>query len=284
MHYFNQTVGKQILKALLVVVAYNFGSTQATIINDKVKNIAFQASTYSGASLSLQDFSPAPPMDTLLNLANAIAQKSDSSHCNGVMSFYERHAFIMTSWRAAIAPLTDILQIYMLRCNSLSSLYFISFSGARGNITQVKQLLGIRGLIMDVYGKIGELPIRTNLFTGMKALEITISAHGSRKGLVDTGLRTADAGYLTRRLVDATHNILIREEDCFGKDYLTISEMFFHSIFGQGREYLWRERIVGRTLKSRLFLKNRGRPNWDLDLKQNTIITKYLLATLKRRV
>ena len=166
----------------------------------------------------------------------------DSAFNSGKIDDLERHNQLVNTWTSANDNLTKIIQE---KLNTFGGLYLMATSGARGNISQIKQMAGMRGLMMDPKGRIIPRPIRANFREGLSVLEFFISTHGARKGLADTALRTADSGYLTRRLIDVAQECMVVEEDCGVSNGLVISNK------PQTEEFLptFAERILGRYLR-----------------------------------
>ena len=162
----------------------------------------------------------------------------------GLLSAENRRKKVIEVWKETESLVTDAL---MKRLSPINPIFMMANSGARGSTNQIRQLAGMRGLMADPRGQIIEVPIRANFREGLSVLEFFISSHGARKGLADTALRTADSGYLTRRLVDVSHNVIVREEDCFAERGMAIDGMILETI-GDGDRPLepLGDRILGR--------------------------------------
>lgn len=163
---------------------------------------------------------------------------------------------------------------YFKESDPLNPLYIMAFSGARGNMSQVRQLIGMRGLMADPQGQIIEMPIKSNFSEGLKVTEYLISSYGARKGLVDTALRTADSGYLTRRLVDIAQDIIVRNEDC-----LTTNGLSYDDLFNRYKTTLsFKDNLLGRVLLKPVFSKD----NKSILAEKNTEITTSVIEKLKK--
>ena len=177
-------------------------------------------------------------------------------------------ARVIDTWNNASEELKTEVIKYFKETDPLNPIYIMAFSGARGNISQVRQLVGMRGLMADPQGQIIDLPIKSNFREGLKVTEYIISSYGARKGLVDTALRTADSGYLTRRLVDVAQDIIVREEDCLTKEGLSLDDLFKKN----KTELTLEDRLVGRLLTNPINI-----PNENLIIPANTEIDKALM-------
>jgi DNA-directed RNA polymerase subunit beta' len=184
-------------------------------ILDGLKSIGFHYATRAGVTVSVYDATIPPNKGELLAQADAKVAAIDGDYEDGLMSFDERHRQIVDVWNAANDEVGEAMADNFDKFNPI---YMMAFSGARGNIKQIRQLAGMRGLMSDPKGEIIDRPIKANFREGLSVLEYFISTHGARKGLADTALRTADSGYLTRRLVDVAQDVIIREHDCGSTD------------------------------------------------------------------
>jgi len=245
----NCLINKKQLKGLMYYAFRNYGIVKSSVIADRVKNLTFHYATQSGISLSIEDLRVPHKKRQLIGLTSNEVQITQRKHDIGNITNVERFQKTIDIWNNANNFLKDEVLIYFRESDPLNPLYIMAFSGARGNISQVRQLVGMRGLMADPQGQIIDLPIRSNFREGLNVTEYIISSYGARKGLVDTALRTADSGYLTRRLVDVAQDIIVREEDCGTKEGLLESELF-----GEINSNL--SKLVGRTLAEPLFSKN----------------------------
>ena len=187
------------------------GSTQTAEVLDKIKALGFQYSTQAALTVSVSDMEIPPQKQQFLKEAEDQVELITKKFKRGLMTDEERHNKVIEAWNIANDKITDALLKGLGKYNNI---YMMANSGARGSNSQIKQLAGMRGLMANPSGGIIELPIKSNFREGLSVLEYFISAHGARKGLTDTALRTADSGYLTRRLVDVSQDIIIREWDC----------------------------------------------------------------------
>ena len=221
----NGIINKRQLKNLMSCAFHNYGVVKSSIIADKVKNLTFHYATKSGISLSIEDLRVPQKKQSLIGLTNNEVENTEQNYEIGNITNVERFQKVIDIWNNASNFLKEEVVTYFRESDPLNSLYIMAFSGARGNISQVRQLVGMRGLMADPQGQIIDLPIQSNFREGLTVTEYIISSYGARKGLVDTALRTADSGYLTRRLVDVAQDIIVREEDCQTYDGLTIDEL-----------------------------------------------------------
>ncbi|MCZ0904424.1 DNA-directed RNA polymerase subunit beta', partial [Microcoleus sp. HI-ES] len=171
---------------------------------DKLKDLGFRFATRAGVSISVDDLQVPPSKRSLLDAAEEEIRITEQKYTRGEITEVERFQKVIDTWNSTSEDLKDEVVKNFRATDPLNSVYMMAFSGARGNISQVRQLVGMRGLMADPQGEIIDLPIKTNFREGLTVTEYIISSYGARKGLVDTALRTADSGYLTRRLVDVS--------------------------------------------------------------------------------
>lgn len=210
----NKIIDKHYLKQIIIWAFRNYGIAHAANMVDKLKDLGFSYATKAGISLSLEDLRIPPNKKKLLSLTLASIEDTDNKHKRGEITTVERFQKVIDTWNSASETLKKEVIQYFKNTDPLNSIYMMAFSGARGNISQVRQLVGMRGLMSDPQGQIIDLPISSNFREGLTVTDYFISSYGARKGLVDTALRTADSGYLTRRLVDVAQDVIIRENDC----------------------------------------------------------------------
>ena len=236
-------VGKKQLKKIIDKCINTHGSTKTAEVLDDIKRIGYKYSTISAITVSISDMTvPAAKKDLIAAAENTI-EKIEKNFRRGLVTDEERYKAVVEAWKDADDKITDAL---LSNLDKYNNIYMMADSGARGSNQQIKQLAGMRGLMADTSGRTIELPIKSNFREGLDVLEYFISAHGARKGLSDTALRTADSGYLTRRLVDVSQDLIIRETDCCeGTD--RIPGMVI-SDFTDGREMIesLEERMTGR--------------------------------------
>ena len=178
---------------------------------DTIKSLAFRYATKAGITISKNDIVIPPEKEEILARLRGPRRRCGGKYERGLITEEERHEQIVNIWTEATDTVADAMQANL---NELNSIYMMANSGARGSFKQIRQLAGMRGLMANPKGEIIERPIKANFMEGLSVLEYFISTHGARKGLADTALRTADSGYLTRRLVDVSQDVIIREEDC----------------------------------------------------------------------
>lgn len=212
--FFNQVVGKNQLKKLISWSYTNYGTARTAYMADKLKELGFRYATQAGISISVDDLQVPPAKRTMLNAAESEIQATEDRYLRGEITEVERFQKVIDTWNSTSESLKDEVIRHFEATDPLNSVYMMSRSGARGSMAQVRQLVGMRGLMADPQGQIIDQPIKTNFREGLTVTEYIISSYGARKGLVDTALRTADSGYLTRRLVDVSQDVIVREADC----------------------------------------------------------------------
>ena len=261
---------------------HNFGVIRSSVIADRLKNLTFHYATVSGISLSIEDLRVPQTKRNLIGLTTDEVNIADQNYTNGNVTVVERYQKVIDIWNNANNTLKDEVLTYFRESDPFNPLYIMAFSGARGNISQVRQLVGMRGLMADPQGQIIDLPIKSNFREGLKITEYIISSYGARKGLVDTALRTADSGYLTRRLVDVAQDIIVRDDDCINYASLTLDDLF-----GKYKTDVAPEnRLIGRLLAKPLFIKQEGLTfptNSEIDNMLSKKIVKYYLNNPKTR-
>ena len=238
----NFLVGKKQLKPILEKCINIHGATKTAEILDAVKSLGYKYSTRAAMTVSISDMEVPGEKKQIIADAEATIENIAKEYRRGRMTEDERYNTVIETWKNADKVLTDTL---LNRLDKFNNIKMMSDSGARGSDKQIKQLAGMRGLMADTSGRTIELPIKSNLREGLDVLEYFISAHGARKGLSDTALRTADSGYLTRRLVDVSQDLIIREVDCC--EGHEIPGMWIKA-FTDGKEVIesLEERITGR--------------------------------------
>ncbi|HIK18005.1 MAG TPA: DNA-directed RNA polymerase subunit beta' [Leptolyngbyaceae cyanobacterium M33_DOE_097] len=210
----NRVIDKKQLRELIAWAFVNYGTARTAQMADNIKDLGFRYATQAGVSISVEDLQVPPTKRQLLEAAAATIRETEERYTRGEITEVERFQKVIDTWNGTNEELKDeVVRNFKLN-NPLNSVYMMAFSGARGNISQVRQLVGMRGLMANPQGEIIDLPIKTNFREGLTVTEYIISSYGARKGLVDTALRTADSGYLTRRLVDVSQDVIIREIDC----------------------------------------------------------------------
>ncbi|MEA5619488.1 DNA-directed RNA polymerase subunit beta'' [Cronbergia sp. UHCC 0137] len=210
----NRVVDKGQLRKLISWSFTHYGTARTAVMADKLKDLGFRYATKAGVSISVDDLMVPPTKRSLLEAAETEILSTEARFKRGEITEVERFQKVIDTWNGTSEALKDEVVTHFKQTDPLNSVYMMAFSGARGNISQVRQLVGMRGLMADPQGEIIDLPIKTNFREGLTVTEYIISSYGARKGLVDTALRTADSGYLTRRLVDVSQDVIIREFDC----------------------------------------------------------------------
>ncbi|MFB2921894.1 MULTISPECIES: DNA-directed RNA polymerase subunit beta' [Aerosakkonema] len=221
----NRIVDKGQLKRLIEWSFTNYGTAKTAQMADKLKDLGFRYATKAGVSISVDDLQVPDSKQQLLEAAEEEIRLTEQRYTRGEITEVERFQKVIDTWNSTSEALKDEVVRNFRKNNPLNSVYMMAFSGARGNISQVRQLVGMRGLMADPQGEIIDLPIKTNFREGLTVTEYIISSYGARKGLVDTALRTADSGYLTRRLVDVAQDVIIREIDCGTMRGITMRSM-----------------------------------------------------------
>ena len=237
-------VGKKQLKQILDKCINIHGATKTAEVLDDIKAIGYKFSTRGALTVSISDMTVPPEKPQILGDAQKQVEFITEQYKRGLMTEEERYKAVVKTWFEADDVLTDKLITGLDRLNNI---FMMADSGARGSDKQIKQLAGMRGLMADTTGRTIELPIKSNFREGLDVLEYFMSAHGARKGLSDTALRTADSGYLTRRLVDVSQHMIVRESDCCAGTNREIPGMIVKA-FMEGKEEIesLEERITGR--------------------------------------
>ncbi len=237
-------VGKKGLKQILEKVINTHGATRTAEVLDDIKSMGYKYSTRAAMTVSISDMTVPPEKPELIKKAQDTVDKITRNYKRGKITEEERYKEVVETWKETDAVLTKALLDGLDKYNNI---YMMADSGARGSDKQIKQLAGMRGLMADTTGHTIELPIKSNFREGLDVLEYFMSAHGARKGLSDTALRTADSGYLTRRLVDVSQELIVRETDCSEGKEMEIPGMEV-SAFTDGKELIesLQERITGR--------------------------------------
>ncbi|HOP93689.1 MAG TPA: DNA-directed RNA polymerase subunit beta' [Acetivibrio thermocellus] len=232
-------VGKNELKKIIDKSIKVHGTTKTAILLDKIKELGFKYSTKGAITISISDMVIPEVKAKYIKETEEKIEKITKQYKRGLISDEERYNSVIAAWTEASENITRVLINNLDRFNPV---YMMSQSGARGNINQIKQLAGMRGLMADTSGKTIEFPIKANFREGLTVMEFFISTHGARKGLADTALRTADSGYLTRRLVDVSQDVIVRETDCGTRKGIEVTDI------KDGNEVIEElsERIIGR--------------------------------------
>ncbi|NLB17293.1 MAG: DNA-directed RNA polymerase subunit beta', partial [Syntrophomonadaceae bacterium] len=237
--FFNQVISKKELGDIVYKCYRDYGNEATARTLDQVKRLGFTFATRGGVTVGLTDFQTPEAKKEILEIADDKVDDIENDYQMGLITDEERHEQVVDTWNDATDKVTNELKKHL---DPLNPVYMMATSGARGNFQQIRQLAGMRGLMADPSGRILDLPIKANFREGLTVLEYFISTHGARKGLADTALRTADSGYLTRRLVDVSQDVIIREVDCGTHEGISVDEI------REGGEIIepLDERIIGR--------------------------------------
>ena len=236
-------VGKKQLKQILEKVINTHGASVTAEVLDLIKSTGYKYSTRAAMTVSISDMTVPEQKQEMLDAAQATVDKIAQNFRRGLITEEERYRAVVETWNETDKELTEVL---LKGLDKYNNIFMMADSGARGSNQQIKQLAGMRGLMADTTGRTIELPIKSNFREGLDVLEYFMSAHGARKGLSDTALRTADSGYLTRRMVDVSQELIIREMDCMeGSDKIPGMEV---KAFMDGKETIegLKDRVTGR--------------------------------------
>ena len=290
--FLNQTLDKNTTKKLLSWFLDNYSELRLGYFLDEMKSVGFHFATKAGFSLGFDDLRIPDGKERVLKQAELEIFECENDFLHAKINSATRYQRLLAVWAAASESLKDEVTEYFEETDFLNPLYMMAFSGARGNISQVRQLIGMRGLMSDSSGGVIDFPIRSNFREGLSVTEYAISCYGARKGLIDTALRTADSGYLTRRLVDVAQKLVIGRTDCGTNEYFLM-----HDLRNEERcdpEALLipaEERVLGRLLGETLYFQDEkiskeqpyqpyahpSDPSW-----QNIQRTSVAAATLSR--
>ena len=255
------TLKKELLGKLIALCFRKYGSTRTAEILDQMKKLGFSYATKAGVTVAIADIIIPDEKPAIISASEQEVEKIEQQFRRGLITEEERYDRVISVWTKAREDVTEALMNNLDRFNPI---YMMAHSGARGNVGQISQLAGMRGLMADPTGRIIDLPIKANFREGLTVLEYFISTHGARKGLADTALKTADSGYLTRRLVDVSQDVIVREEDCGTENGIEVKEI------KDGNEIIEElsERIVGRYVMEDIMNPQTG----DIILKKNQMI------------
>ncbi len=249
--FINATVDKKKLGTLLSEVYEKYGAARTADLANALKDLGFKYATKAGVTISIDDLDVPEAKRGLISAAEKEIEKAQRRYERGDITEVERYNKVIDTWSATTDQLTkEVVDNF----DRLNPVYMMAFSGARGNISQVRQLVGMRGLMADSQGQIIDLPIKANFREGLNVTEYIISSYGARKGLVDTALKTADSGYLTRRLVDVAQDVIVRDLDCGttrGILMQPISE-------GEKTMVKIQDRVFGRTIAADIVIPETG--------------------------
>lgn len=239
--YINKVMDKKSLNNLLLQIYLEFGGAKTATLANNLKNLGYRFATKAGTTISIADLEVPENKKDLLKQAEAEIDKSTHRYLKGEITEVERYTKVIDTWSETTSKLTESV---VENFDRLNPVYMMAFSGARGNLSQVSQLVGMRGLMADAQGQIIDLPIKSNFKEGLSVTEYIISSYGARKGLVDTALKTADSGYLTRRLVDVAQDVIIRDVDCHTEKCIRMKSISD----GEKNIVPLADRLLGRTI------------------------------------
>ncbi len=238
--FVNRKLNRTDLRAIEAEIFYRYGEERTVDFLDKVKDFGFHYSTISGVSIGMDDVKIPPEKDAIINEAQIIVDENRSLYDQGLLTDYERKSKAIEIWTHTKSKLEKVLRANFKENDMV---FMLVDSGARGNWGTANQLAGMRGLLTNAASEIIELPVKSSFKQGLNVLEYFISTHGARKGTVDTALRTASAGYLTRRLVDVAQDVVVKADDCGDKDgYIMYADDGKYSGEGIG------QRLLGRVI------------------------------------
>ncbi|MBP1932529.1 DNA-directed RNA polymerase subunit beta' [Ammoniphilus resinae] len=262
-------VKKSFLGSIIAEVFRRFGTTQTSVMLDRIKELGFKYSTQAGLTVAVADIKTPEKKKEIIANAEDKVQTILHQFRRGLITEDERYDRVISIWSKAKDEVTETL---MGSLDKFNSIYMMANSGARGNVSQITQLAGMRGLMANPSGRIIELPIKSNFREGLTVLEYFISTHGARKGLADTALRTADSGYLTRRLVDVAQDVIVRELDCGTDKGIQVSAI------RDGKNVIENvyDRVVGRTSFATVKHPETG----EVILQKNQLITEDIAERL----
>jgi DNA-directed RNA polymerase subunit beta' len=238
MGFRNHVMDKKCLKDLVSEACLKLDNVRTAQMVDRMKNVGFQFATKSGITIAMNDLKVPEKKEELLASADRTIAEIEDQFNMGLITDEERYSQAVTIWRNTTDEMQDLIKDSL---SEYGGVYLMAISGAKGNISQIAQMAGMRGLMVDPAGRIIDLPIRSSFREGLTVLEYFISTHGARKGLADTALRTADSGYLTRRLIDVAQDVIIQDHDCGTTAGIWMGEPTEKGLF----ESL-HERIIGR--------------------------------------
>ena len=265
---YTKTFGKGELGKLIAELYKKFGFEKTSELLDKIKEFGFHYGTLAGITVGIEDLEIPESKKTILEKAENEVAEIEEQYKSGEIIDAERYRRTVAIWDEAVSKVTKEM---MDNLDEFNPVYMMANSGARGSIAQMRQLGGMRGLMADTQGRIIEMPIKANFREGLNILEFFMSSHGARKGLADTALRTADSGYLTRRLVDISHEVIVNHDDCGCEHGIVVSDLMDA---GEVIEKL-SERIYGRNLATDLIHEGK------VIAERNTLITDDLIKKIE---
>ena len=270
MRFVQETMNKKGLQRLVARFHQKYGSDTTTDVVDAIKNLGFHYATVSGTTIAVSDLTVPEEREEILNEASSVVDEAERSFRRGLLTEEERYQITIDSWTKAKSDLSAVIK---QRLDPFGPIAIMALSGStKGGFGPITQLAGMRGLMADPSGRIIDLPIRSHFRMGLSALEYFISSHGARKGLADTALRTADAGYLTRRLVDVAQDVIVNRHDCGTEAGIWIRSD--DDVAGQSLQ----ERIVGRCAAGPVTHPETG----EIIVRRNELIDEELADAIVR--
>ena len=273
--YQNNLVSKKQLKQILAWSFSKYDCVKACTLAEELKSLGFKYATKAGISISIEDLRVPFVKNLIVKNANDESINSERMSINGQITEVEKFQKIIDIWSFTSELLKAEVVSYFNSYDPLNSVYMMAFSGARGNLTQVRQLVGMRGLMSDPNGQLLNLPIKKNFREGLTITDYLISGYGARKGIVDTALKTANSGYLTRRLIDVAQDIVIKEKDCSTNASCLLLNLKSNP---KTTELIYNQ-ILGRVLNRPIYDAQTNKLLVDGD----TQLTPNLLRTLKQK-
>src|SRR5256886_2776214 len=268
--YVNTTLSKKEMDIFISELAERYGAQVIASVLDTIKSLGFKYATDAGVTISKNDIIIPESKEQILSGYEERVSEIEGLYERGLITEEERHEKIVELWTEATEEVAEAMEKNL---NELNPIFMMANSGARGSFKQIRQLAGMRGLMANPKGEIIERPIKANFMEGLSVLEYFISTHGARKGLADTALRTADSGYLTRRLVDVSQDVIIREENCKTKDFI---ELPLHVPEGVNKS------ILGRVLPDDVHKPlASGKPGKTVVAEKGAIVTNQVLADIE---
>lgn len=253
---FNQTFDKNEIRKLISWFLTNYGNLRTKKLLDKLKQFGFSYATEAGISLGIQDLKIPATKATLLKNTEKLLKNNEKNYQRGKITDLKYLEKINKTWNTVNDVLKNEVVTNFRQTDLINPLYMMILSGARGNLSQIKQLVGMRGLMADSQGEIINLPIKTNFKEGLNVVEYFISCYGARKGLIDTALKTANSGYLTRRLIYVSQSQVIKKSNCFTKR----SNLIRIKINNKQQYKVIKEKLLGRVVaKSVINEKNNNK-------------------------
>src|SRR5690242_102765 len=268
--YQNRTFTKREMTDFISELVDRYGATAIAEVLDTIKELGFVYATRAGVTISKNDIQIPPDKEQILAGYEDQVGSAQRSYDRGLITEDERHEQVVSLWNKATDTVADAMERNL---DELNPVYMMANSGARGSFKQIRQLAGMRGLMANPKGEIIERPIKANFMEGLSVLEYFISTHGARKGLADTALRTADSGYLTRRLVDVSQDVIVREEDCGTPEHVDLPIRT-----GEGLN----KSLLGRVLAEEIMKPlATGKPGKTALAEKGVVVTVELLEALE---